>query len=135
MDDVAPLRLAIAGCGRISELGYVPALRRVPELRLCAVADPDRGRRERLARLAGVGPAPFGSVAEMVRATSPDAVVVASPPELHLEHAEALTVAAEQVALPVVLQISENTVAFHGSLAPVAAATRPSSAGASCAAL
>ncbi len=43
---------------------------------------------------------------------------------IHLEHAEALTAAAEQVALPVVLQISENTVAFHGSLAPVAAATR-----------
>jgi predicted dehydrogenase len=88
MDDAAPLRLAIAGCGRISELGYLPALRRVPELRLCAVADPHRGRRERLARLAGVGPAPFGSVAEMVTATTPDAVIVASPPELHLEHAE-----------------------------------------------
>lgn len=43
---------------------------------------------------------------------------------IHLEHAEALTAAAEQVGLPVVLQISENTVAFHGSLAPVAAATR-----------
>ena len=43
---------------------------------------------------------------------------------IHLEHAEALTRAAEQVGLPVVLQVSENTVAFHGSLAPVAAATR-----------
>lgn len=37
---------------------------------------------------------------------------------IHLEHAEALTGAAEQVGLPVVLQISENTVTFHGSLAP-----------------
>jgi fructose-bisphosphate aldolase class II len=43
---------------------------------------------------------------------------------IHLEHAEALTAAAEQARLPVVLQISENTVAFHGSLAPVATATR-----------
>jgi fructose-bisphosphate aldolase, class II len=43
---------------------------------------------------------------------------------IHLEHAEALTRAAEQVGLPVVLQISENTVSFHGSLAPLAAATR-----------
>jgi fructose-bisphosphate aldolase class II len=43
---------------------------------------------------------------------------------IHLEHAEALTGAAEQVGLPVVLQISENTVTFHGSLAPLAAATR-----------
>ncbi|HEX5521973.1 MAG TPA: class II fructose-bisphosphate aldolase, partial [Pedococcus sp.] len=43
---------------------------------------------------------------------------------IHLEHAEALTGAAEQVGLPVVLQISENTVTFHGSLGPLAAATR-----------
>jgi fructose-bisphosphate aldolase class II len=43
---------------------------------------------------------------------------------IHLEHAEALTAAAEQTGLPVVLQVSENTVAFHGSLAPVAAATK-----------
>ena len=43
---------------------------------------------------------------------------------IHLEHAEALTWAAEEVGLPVVLQISENTVTFHGSLAPLAAATR-----------
>ena len=43
---------------------------------------------------------------------------------IHLEHAEALTGAAEQAGLPVVLQISENTVTFHGSLAPLAAATR-----------
>ena len=43
---------------------------------------------------------------------------------IHLEHAEALSGAAEQAGLPVVLQISENTVTFHGSLAPLAAATR-----------
>jgi predicted dehydrogenase len=82
------LRVAIAGCGRISELGHVPALRHVPEARLCALADPDRGRRERLARSAGGDPRPFGSVAEMVEATRPDAVIVASPPALHVEHAE-----------------------------------------------
>lgn len=43
---------------------------------------------------------------------------------IHLEHAEAFTAAAEQVGLPVVLQVSENTAAFHGGLAPLAAATR-----------
>jgi predicted dehydrogenase len=83
-----PLTIAIAGCGRISELGHVPALRRVPELRLCAVADPDRGRRERLASAAGGDPRAYESVAEMVASMRPDAVIVASPPELHLEHAE-----------------------------------------------
>jgi fructose-bisphosphate aldolase, class II len=43
---------------------------------------------------------------------------------IHLEHAEALVTAAERAGLPVVLQVSENTVRFHGSLAPLAAATR-----------
>lgn len=41
-----------------------------------------------------------------------------------LEHAEAYAVAAEETGLPVVLQISENCVKYHGSLAPIAAASR-----------
>jgi fructose-bisphosphate aldolase class II len=43
---------------------------------------------------------------------------------IQLEHAEALVAAAEQCGLPVVLQISENAVRYHGSLAPIALATR-----------
>jgi fructose-bisphosphate aldolase class II len=43
---------------------------------------------------------------------------------IHLEHAEALVGAAEDTGLPVVLQVSENTVRWHGALAPLAAATR-----------
>src|SRR5699024_9000675 len=42
---------------------------------------------------------------------------------LHLETAEALVAAAEKADLPVILQISENCVKFHGSLTPIAAAT------------
>ena len=42
---------------------------------------------------------------------------------IQLEHAEAYAAAAEQVGLPVVMQISENCVRYHGSLAPLAAAT------------
>jgi fructose-bisphosphate aldolase class II len=43
---------------------------------------------------------------------------------IHLEHAEALVGAAEDTGLPVVLQVSENTVRWHGALAPIAAACR-----------
>ncbi|NUS44468.1 MAG: fructose-bisphosphate aldolase [Mycobacteriaceae bacterium] len=39
-----------------------------------------------------------------------------------LEHAEAVASAAEAVKRPVVLQISENTAAYHGRLAPLALA-------------
>lgn len=38
---------------------------------------------------------------------------------IQLEHAEAIVTGAERVDAPVVLQISENTVAFHRALAPI----------------
>jgi len=40
-----------------------------------------------------------------------------------LEHAEAIAEAAERAQRPVVFQISQNCVAYHGALAPVALAT------------
>jgi fructose-bisphosphate aldolase class II len=40
-----------------------------------------------------------------------------------IEHAEALTAAAEVAGTPVVLQISQNAVRYHGALAPIALAT------------
>lgn len=39
-----------------------------------------------------------------------------------LEHAQAIVSGAEQCGRPVVLQLSENTVRYHGALAPIAAA-------------
>ncbi|MER6749167.1 class II fructose-bisphosphate aldolase [Streptomyces fungicidicus] len=38
---------------------------------------------------------------------------------VQLEHAEAIVSGAEAAGLPVILQISENTARYHGSLAPV----------------
>jgi fructose-bisphosphate aldolase, class II len=40
-----------------------------------------------------------------------------------IEHAEALTAAADTAGTPVVLQISQNAVRYHGSLAPIGLAT------------
>ena len=40
-----------------------------------------------------------------------------------IEHAEAFTAAAEAVGRPVVLQISQNAVRYHGALAPIGLAT------------
>lgn len=42
---------------------------------------------------------------------------------LHLETIEGLIKGAEHAGLPLILQISENCVAYHGDLAPIAAAT------------
>ncbi|WP_406416905.1 class II fructose-bisphosphate aldolase [Streptomyces sp. NBC_00873] len=42
---------------------------------------------------------------------------------IQLEHAEAIVAGAERAGAPVILQISENAVRYHGALAPVGAAT------------
>lgn len=42
---------------------------------------------------------------------------------IHLESAEAIASGAEQADLPVIMQISENCVKYHGALAPIARAT------------
>lgn len=42
---------------------------------------------------------------------------------IHLETAQALVSGAEQAGLPVILQISENCVKYHGGLRPLAAAS------------
>jgi fructose-bisphosphate aldolase class II len=41
---------------------------------------------------------------------------------IQLEHAEGIAAGAERAGRPVILQISENTVAYHGSLVPLARA-------------
>ena len=42
---------------------------------------------------------------------------------IQIEHAEAYAAAADHCGLPVVMQISENCVRYHGALAPIADAT------------
>ena len=42
---------------------------------------------------------------------------------IQLEHAEAIIAGAEDIELPVIIQISENTVRYHGGLAAIGTAT------------
>ncbi|MYS22981.1 fructose-bisphosphate aldolase [Streptomyces sp. DvalAA-14] len=67
---------------------------------------------------------PAATTAELVLAARASGRGVAAFNVITLEHAEAITAAAEQTGLPVILQISENAVKFHGGRAePVIAAT------------
>jgi fructose-bisphosphate aldolase class II len=62
--------------------------------------------------------------ADLVRAAAAARLGVGAFNVITLEHAEAIVAGAERVDRPVILQISENTVAFHGGRpAPVAAAS------------
>ncbi|WP_030689223.1 class II fructose-bisphosphate aldolase [Streptomyces globisporus] len=50
---------------------------------------------------------------------------------VQIEHAEAIVAGAENAGLPVILQISENTARYHGSLAPIGLASLALARGAS----
>lgn len=66
---------------------------------------------------------PTTATGELVLAAHASGRGVAAFNVITLEHAEAITAAAERARLPVILQISENAVKFHGGrLEPVLAA-------------
>lgn len=66
---------------------------------------------------------PLVPTADLLHAAAGRRTGLAAFNVIQLETAEALVAAAEQTDLPVVLQISQNCVAYHGSLDPIAAAT------------
>jgi predicted dehydrogenase len=84
-----PIRLGLAGCGRLAERGWLPAIARVPEVRLAAVADRERAR---CRALAPTVPA-FDDAAQLVRGVELDAVIVATPAATHGDDAEAAAAA------------------------------------------
>jgi predicted dehydrogenase len=86
-----PLRLGLIGCGRLAELGYVPAVAGLDDVALVAVADPDADRCHAVAHLAArSGPAPVAhsGAAELLARGRVDAVVIASPTAEHVPQAE-----------------------------------------------
>jgi predicted dehydrogenase len=93
-----PLALGLAGCGRLAEVGYLPAIAATASIELVGVADPCAARREHLAAAAGA--ASFGSLAELVASCDVDAVVVAASTGAHVSEAET----AARAGLPCLLE-------------------------------
>jgi predicted dehydrogenase len=77
---VNPVRVAIVGCGAVTEKFYLPALARSPLLRIAALVDVSLARAERLAP-AGQGILITGDYRDVV--ASAEAAVVALPNHLH----------------------------------------------------
>jgi fructose-bisphosphate aldolase class II len=63
------------------------------------------------------------SAADVIRVAAKESRGVGAFNVIQLEHAEAIVAGAETAGLPVILQISENTVRYHGRLEPLALAT------------
>ncbi|WP_030267699.1 class II fructose-bisphosphate aldolase [Streptomyces violens] len=66
---------------------------------------------------------PLVPTSEIVQAADEARVGAVSFNVIHLETAEALVTAAERTGVPVILQISENCIRYHGSLLPITRAT------------
>jgi predicted dehydrogenase len=80
----APLRIGIAGFGRLARDYYLPALRTFEDSRLVGVADPlPASRAAATQRLASVDVYPDHRA--MLERASLDAILVATPPSSHLE--------------------------------------------------
>ena len=89
------MRLGIAGCGRITERGYVPAALGTPGVEIVAFTDPDQERMERCLDEWGRGGQAqgFDGIASLLERASIDLLVVASPAATHLPLAEAAAAA------------------------------------------
>jgi predicted dehydrogenase len=92
----APLRLGLVGCGRLAEMGYVPALESIDGVELVAVVDPDEVRRAAIATKAGGEVAEFVGAADLAAANAVDGAIVATPVQAHLADATSLVSAGVQ---------------------------------------
>ena len=79
------IRLAIAGCGRISKNHFSSADAHHGEIELVAVCDTDRGRLE--ASMSAHGAQGYSSLTELLSEVHPDMVVLATPSGLHARQA------------------------------------------------
>jgi fructose-bisphosphate aldolase class II len=66
---------------------------------------------------------PHASAAELLLPARAEGRAVVAFNVIGLEHAEAISRGAERAGSPVILAISQNCVAWHGALAPIAAAS------------
>jgi predicted dehydrogenase len=86
------MRVGVAGCGRITERGYIPAALAAEGAKITGFADPDAERRQECAKLWARGsdneaPA-FASLTELLAAEPIDLLVIAAPATNHLSLAE-----------------------------------------------
>jgi predicted dehydrogenase len=90
-----PLRLAIVGCGRVTQGFHVPALEGLGAVRVVAVADPLEDRRDRVA--AALGARGYDGHLPLLDADDVEAVAVCTPAERHAEVALAALDAGKHV--------------------------------------
>ncbi len=91
-----PVRLGVVGCGAVARWRHLPALRRVEEIEVVAVADPDPARGADVAERFGV-PRRYTDAQRLVEDPDVEAVAVCVPPAAHVEVALAALDAGKHV--------------------------------------
>ena len=91
------MRLVIVGCGRIAQAAHLPALERIGDIQVAAVAD----RSEFLAKeiAARFGAQPFTDAERALRAADADAALITVPDRLHADLAETALRAGKHVLI------------------------------------
>lgn len=98
-DSAGALRVGVVGVGEQTTNHLLPALLALPKVRIAALVDPVRERRDALADKLGVS-AGFDSVTQLLAEGKVDAVVAACPPQAH----EQIAAAAIAARIPVFVE-------------------------------
>lgn len=98
-DSVGALRVGVVGVGEQTANHLLPALLTLPAVRITALVDPIRERRDALANRIGVSSG-FDSIAQLLAEGAVDAVVAACPPQAH----ERIAAAAIAARVPVFVE-------------------------------
>lgn len=102
------VKVGIVGCGRVTSLRHLPALRALPEAAPIAFADLDPRRLDELARAHGIERR-YGSHEELIADDDVEAVAVCVPATLHADVAVAALEAGKHVLVekPMALQVED----------------------------
>ncbi|HYY72285.1 MAG TPA: Gfo/Idh/MocA family oxidoreductase [Candidatus Bathyarchaeia archaeon] len=90
------IRIGLVGCGRVAEFGYLPALRRVPTMKLAGVVDVNKTRCDEIAP----GVPAHDNLCALIEAGGLDALIICTPTRFHLAQARC----AAKAQLPALLE-------------------------------
>ncbi len=79
------LRVGIVGAGAITQVGHLPALRKVSEVDVVGICDNDRAKARALADRFGI-PVAHADIAELIEYEPLDALLICTPNHLHESH-------------------------------------------------
>jgi myo-inositol 2-dehydrogenase / D-chiro-inositol 1-dehydrogenase len=118
------VRIGLIGCGRAAERGHMPALRRLPDVRVVALADTDQTRLDGLADEYGVE-SRYGDHRELLADPAVQAVGVCVPAGLHVDVALASLEAGKHalVEKPLALSLAECDRLIEGASGSAARTT------------